>query len=140
MHFSIVPIPAGGCGGVVHQIIWRSWSERPSKSHPISFFSITFKSSYRKQVNKESLQLLISASKTKAIRQLTKFRVISFTSSVQVKSQGARESLEITTTSFPLESNLSLSTQIHSLETNQTTPLQIARISKQSRLLRSDTL
>ena len=59
---------------------------------------------------------MIPASKTKAIRQLTKFRVISFTSSVQVKSQEARESLQITTTSFPLESNLSLSIPIHSLE------------------------
>lgn len=116
MHFSIVPIPAGGYGGVVHKIIWHSWSERTSKNHPISFFSVTFKSSYRKQVNKKNLQFLISASTTKAIHQLTKFRVISFTSSVQVKSQGARESLEITATLFPLESNLSLSIPIHSLE------------------------
>ena len=130
MHFPIVPISAGGCSGVIHQITWHSWSERTSKNHPISFFSVTLKNSCRKQVNKKNLQFFISASRTKAIRQLTKFRVISFTSSVKVKSQGARESLGITTTSFPLESNLSLSTPIHSLETTQTTPLQIARISK----------
>ena len=49
-----VPIPTPGYGGVVHQIIWHSWSERTSKNNPISFFSVTFKNSYRKQVNKKT--------------------------------------------------------------------------------------